>query len=172
MGLCHSTRNRAATYIDLQEYSGVWYEFARSLVTFEPPQALDVTTEYTVDQQNRMQVVNCMMLNGKKVTSRGYALAGNRNNTEFMVAFSPYTLPVTYSRYRILAYKPGEYSLVVATWSRKYSWILTRSPTLDPETFEWLRSVLKRFGYENNNLHVTYHQNRQKNECIYKSKHS
>ena len=159
MGGCASKRDdgRQGPDINLESYAGQWYEFARTTNQCETPRVTDVTVCYKlVEMGSQFEITTVQYVDGQPDVSRGRALPANKYNNVFMVSFTPH-IPLIYGRYRILAYLEGEYSLVGSGWCNDHAWILTRRPSLDADTFEWLKGVLENNGYPTDRLQLIPH---------------
>lgn len=136
--------------VDLERYTGRWFEIARYPNRFERKCDRDVTAEYSLKPNGRIRVVNsCVNRQGKMERSEGTAkIADRATNAKLKVAFFwPF-----YGNYWIIDLGPEdkpdyEYS-VVGEPSREYLWILSRSPSLPDSLYEKLLRGIASHGYD------------------------
>lgn len=132
--------------VDLNKYTGTWYEIARLPNSFE--KGLKCTTaNYSLNEDGSIKVVN----KGHKISepsetkqSTGKAIVPDKADPgKLKVSFQwPF-----YGKYWII-YLDEEYeNVLVGTPSRKYLWILSRNKQMDEETLQALveKARLKNF---------------------------
>ncbi len=140
--------------VDVERYMGTWYEIARYPTPFEEG-CFGVTAEYTLQSDGRVRVVNtCRGEDGTTVTSRieGFAtVADATTNAKLTVYFFfPFGAP-----YWILELgKDYEYA-VVGDPSRRFLWVLSRTPVLDEPTYNEILARLPEKGYDPARLELT-----------------
>ncbi|MES2184728.1 MAG: lipocalin family protein [Pseudomonadota bacterium] len=142
-------------HVDLQRYSGKWYELARLPNSFQRNCAGDVTADYELGREGRMTVVNqCTRKDGSVDVSTGearqpaaIALAGPGAPGQGMlqVRFAPRWLswvPAVWGDYWILALDEGYETALVGTPDRDYLWLLSRAPQRPvAEVAAWLQKA-------------------------------
>lgn len=144
------------SHVDLERYLGHWYEIAKYPNRFEKKCAGNVTADYSLLSDGKVRVINsCAGHRGQVAASRGTAkIVDSATNAKLKVAFFwPF-----YGDYWILdlgsSSEPGgpyEYS-VVGEPSRRYLWILSRSPQIPESLYqEILRRIAER-GYDPSKL--------------------
>jgi apolipoprotein D and lipocalin family protein len=134
-------------YVDLRRYSGRWYEIARYPHWFEQGCSA-VTADYSLLEDGTLRVFNqCILADkgGKAKQAVGRAkvvdpVANARLKVSF---FRPF-----YGDYWILQLDPEYRYAVVGAPSRKYLWILARSPRLEPELLRQLMEETRRLGFD------------------------
>jgi apolipoprotein D and lipocalin family protein len=145
---------RVVQSVDLARYSGLWYEVARLPNRFQDKCAGDVTAEYQLVEADRMKVVNrCRKENGQITEAQGVArVAGRRGeNSRLKVRFAPSFLsflPFVWGDYQIIELAPDYSYALVGEPSRKYLWILSRTPHLDEATYGKLTEAAALQGFD------------------------
>ncbi len=127
---------RTVPTVDLKRYTGQWYEIARLPNRFEKNCAGEVTANYSLRGDGRINVVNrCRKQNGKTQEAEGVARVVNKNtNAQLEVRFAPSFLsflPFVWGDYYIVDLAPDYSYAVVGDPSRKNFWILSRTPQMD-----------------------------------------
>jgi len=140
--------------VDLQRYLGKWYEIASYPAWFQKG-CTGSTAEYTLLPDDRIRVVNrCFKknLDGPLKESKGKAeVVDNQTNAKLKVWFFwPFK-----GDYWIIDLAPDYSWAVVGTPSRKYLWILSRTPALDQNVIEDILSRLPAKGYDPERLNMT-----------------
>lgn len=149
--------------VNLQRYSGTWYEIARLPNWFQKKCAGDVTANYTLLDDGTIEVVNsCRKANGRITQATGLAkqAAEDGPNTKLKVRFAPKLLsflPFVWGHYWIIDLAPDYSYAAVGEPDRKYFWILARTPTMDETTFQSILDRMRRQGYDLTGLIRTSH---------------
>jgi len=137
--------------VDLNRYSGTWYEIARLPIYFESKLKC-ITATYILREDGNITVVNKghYVANPEKTnTAKGKAFIPDRN--------SPGKLKVQFfwpfkGDYWIM-YLDKEYKYVlIGEPSFKYLWILAREKKMDESTFQMLSNKAVESGYDLSNL--------------------
>jgi apolipoprotein D and lipocalin family protein len=140
--------------VDLARYAGTWYEIARLPNWFQKQCTGDVAATYTVLGDGTIRVVNrCRKINGRIEEAVGQAKLANKGgpNTKLKVRFAPGILsflPFVWGDYWIIELAADYSYAAIGEPSRKYLWILSRTPTMDEAA---LQEILKRIqlqGYD------------------------
>ena len=141
--------------VDVQRYLGKWYEIALLPNSFE--EGCNCTTaEYSVIDSITLRVVNTCRLdsiNGEIDRAEGKAFVVERsNNAKLKVQFFwPFR-----GDYWIIDLDQINYKYaVVGTPSRKYLWILSRSPKMDEPLYNSLIEKCKTKGFDVTKLQKT-----------------
>ncbi|MBN1783335.1 lipocalin family protein [bacterium] len=137
--------------VDLNRYAGLWYEIAKIPNRFQKQCAGNTTAMYTLREDGGIDVVNrCGKENGDMSEARGVARIAD---------------PVTCAKLRVsfvsfLGWRPfwgnywiigldGDYRwAVVGDPSRKYGWILSRTPQLAEADRHEANRILTEQGYD------------------------
>lgn len=140
--------------VDLQRYSGRWYEIARLPNKFQKTCAGNVTADYEPLEDGRLRVINrCTSSDGSEQSAEGVARMADDNPAQLEVRFAPAFLgwlPPVWGDYWILELGSGpryDYALVGEP-SREYLWILSRTRTMDDDTYASLLKHAARQGYD------------------------
>jgi apolipoprotein D and lipocalin family protein len=133
--------------VDLQRYLGKWYEIASYPAWFQKG-CTGSTAEYSMLPDEKIQVVNrCRKdsLDGPLKESKGKAeVADPVTNAKLKVWFFwPFK-----GNYWIIDLSPDYRWAVVGEPSRKYLWILSRTPTMDETVYRDILSRLPQKGYD------------------------
>ena len=137
--------NSTVKELDIQRYMGKWYEIARYDHRFEKGMT-HVFTEYTLEDNGKIRVVNQGLKNGKPKSVAGKAKQPNpkeypgRLKVSFFLWF--------YSDYYIMELDEDYQYAVVGSSSDDYLWILSRSPKMPEEQLDALLGSIQRRGYD------------------------
>lgn len=132
--------------VDLSRYVGRWYEIARLPNRFEKKCADSVTADYALRTDGKIEVINrCRKANGEFTTSKGKAkITDKATNAKLKVTFFwPF-----YGNYWILDLGSNYEYAVVGDPSRKYLWILSRTPQLDETIYQQLLTKMAERGFD------------------------
>ena len=132
--------------VDLDRYTGEWYEIARYPNHSEKECESDVTAVYSMRDDGRLQVVNsCRKASGVLTESSGYAkIVDKKTNAKLKVtSFGDYWIVDLDSEYRFA---------VVSEPKRKYLWILSRTPHMDPVQYDQVIARIRRLGFDPDRL--------------------
>jgi len=134
-------------HVELKRYLGTWYELASFPQSFQKG-CTATTATYALRDDGEIDVTNrCRKnsLDGPENVATGRARVVNaRTNAELEVSFfRPFWGP-----YWVIQLEPDYAFAVVGHPSRDYLWILSRTPTLEPEVYEGVLKKLEAQGYE------------------------
>lgn len=140
--------------VDLNRYLGRWYEIASYPAWFQKG-CTGSTAEYSLLPDGRIRVVNrCFKksLDGPRKESIGKAKAVDPNtNARLKVTFFwPF-----WGDYWIIDLDADYQWAVVGVPSRKYLWILNRTPTMDETLYDGILRRLIDKGYDPTRLNLT-----------------
>jgi apolipoprotein D and lipocalin family protein len=141
---------KTVPHLDLSRYLGRWYEIARYPNWFEKQCARDVTATYELRKDGRISVSNaCVKEDGKRRESTGWAkIADPASNAKLKVTFFwPF-----FGDYWVLELGPNYEYAVIGEPSRKYLWILSRTPQMSDEQYRSITGNLSARGYDANRL--------------------
>jgi lipocalin len=133
----------AVKELDLNKYTGTWYEIARLPNSFE--KGLDnVTATYTILENGRIEVLNQGYKSGKKKTAKGRAwLPDKTKPAELKVAFFLFFG----ASYKVIVLEENyEYAMVTSN-SKDYLWILCRKPVMKADVYDGLLKTARDFGF-------------------------
>ncbi len=132
---------RPVASVDLGRYAGKWFEIARFPNWFQKQCESDVMAEYHPLPGGQIEVRNeCLKKDGKVESEIGVArIADATSNAKLAVSFSPdwmYWMPMVWGDYWIIALSPDYSYAVVGVPSRKYLWVLSRTPSMSKEVYD------------------------------------
>jgi apolipoprotein D and lipocalin family protein len=140
--------------VDLDRYLGTWYEIASYPAWFQR-NCTAVTAQYSLRDDGLIRVVNSCRKgtpSGKLKQAKGRAKVVDRNtNAKLKVSFFwPF-----WGDYWIIDLDPNYQWAVVGEPRRKYLWILSRTSTMDEETYTSIVARLPGKGYDPDRLRHT-----------------
>jgi apolipoprotein D and lipocalin family protein len=140
--------------VNLEKYLGKWYEIASYPAWFQKG-CTATTAEYSLLPDGRIRVVNSCRkesLDGPLKKSRGKAeVVDPATNAKLKVWFFwPFK-----GNYWVIDLDPQYRWAVVGEPKRKYLWILSRTPELDPAIYQGILSRLPQKGYDPEKLNKT-----------------
>ena len=141
---------RVVESVDAARYMGLWYSIASIPTSFERQCVQGTTAEYSLLEDGRIQVVNtCYDAEGNPDVAHGRAWVPQPTE--------PSKLKVSFVRflgiwwfgapYWIIDLAPDYSYAVVGHPSRKYGWILSRTPSLPDDVFTGIVERLESQGY-------------------------
>ena len=148
--------------VDLQKYSGTWFEIARLPNPFQKDCIGDVTATYTIDGNGLIVVNRCRKESGEITEAKGRArrLDDDEPNSKLEVRFAPAFLsflPFVWGDYWIIDLSADYSFAVIGDPERKFLWILARTNSLPETTMQEILERIKAQGYDVRNLIVTKH---------------
>ena len=143
--------------VDLDRYAGRWYEIARLPNRFQKGCTGNVTAEYGVREDGRIDVVNrCSGNNGEEKRAKGVArVVDETTRAKLEVRFAPAFLSflsMVWGDYWIIDLAPDYSYAVVGEPARRYLWVLARESTLEEATYQGILERIEAQGYDPNNL--------------------
>ncbi|MBU1369250.1 MAG: lipocalin family protein [Bacteroidetes bacterium] len=144
---------KLAQNVDLERYSGTWYEIARFPHRFEKD-LVGVTATYNLKENGKIEVINQgykNSLDGELKTAIGKAkVAKSGNPAHLRVSF----FWIFYADYLILELDENYQYVLIGSSSDKYLWIMSRSPQLNEETYRMLVQKAADRGYNVDKLQL------------------
>jgi len=140
--------------VDLARYKGTWYEIARLPNWFQKQCAGEVTATYVLLDNGDIKVVNrCRKEDGQTTEAEGRAKRASATgpNTKLKVRFAPGLLsifPFVWGDYWIIVLAPDYSYAVVGEPSRKYLWVLSRTPMMDEAVLQSVLDQVREKGYD------------------------
>jgi len=131
--------------VDLQKYLGSWYEIARFEHHFQKG-CKNVTATYELQDDDKIKVINrCAMIeDDEKKEATAVAYTADETNSKLKVSFfRPF-----YGDYYIVDLADDYSYAVVATPSREFLWILSRTKTIDEATKNNILNKLLNIGFD------------------------
>lgn len=131
--------------VDLARYAGAWYEIALLPNRFQKQCVADTQARYRLDG-DRVEVLNrCRLADGRvdDITGRAKVVEGSGNAKLRVSFFWPF-----YGDYWVLALDANYRHVLVGAPSRKYAWVLSRTPQLDEATLQALLERAAELGFD------------------------
>ncbi len=139
-------------HVDLNRYTGKWYEVARLPMYFQRNCASDVSAIYSIKTNGNIEVNNrCMGKDGKAMQSIGEATKNGDAGSQLKVTFLPKGLrwlPFGKADYWVLALDNDYQYALVGTPNQKYLWLLSRTPTMPENVYQNYLNLAKQQGYD------------------------
>lgn len=137
--------------IELQRFLGKWYEIG-GIPTPEQANCTGTTATYTAKSATELDVLNrCFekSLTGREISAKGRAYIPNpAEPTKLKVEFFwPFA-----GDYQIMALDPEYQYAMIGTPSRRYLWVLSRSPELPESTWKTLVDSAVAQGYDSSKI--------------------
>ena len=155
LGACVSqpdaTTPKPVPAVDLQRYLGTWHEVARLPMWAQDSSRIsceDTTATYTLRPDGRIGVLNrCLnALDGDKpraAEGQAYAVEGSGNARLRVSFFWPF-----FGNYWVIGLDPDYRWAVVGEPSRRWLWVLSRSPRLEEAEFQKALGIARANGYD------------------------
>ena len=139
--------------VEIDRYVGKWYEIASIPVSQQEGCSCTVA-EYSVIEEGVLRVVNTCKKEGETDQAEGKAfVVPNSNNAKLRVQFFwPFR-----GDYWVLELDDDYRWAVVGVPSRKYVWVLSRSPLIDEETLKLLLERIAAKGFDVAKIQRTVH---------------
>ncbi|GHF24976.1 membrane protein [Kordiimonas sediminis] len=138
--------------VDLTKYAGKWYEIARIDHRFQKD-CVNSTAEYELRDDGDIKVTNRCDVIGKEKTKEAVGRAwvvdkdtNSKLKVQFILTFLK--LPFLSGNYWVIDLDEDYKVAVVGDPSRKYLWILSRTPTLPQEQIDALTTKAVQLGYD------------------------
>jgi apolipoprotein D and lipocalin family protein len=144
--------------VDLNKYTGLWYEIAKIPNRFQEDCECNTTATYKLRDDGKIEVINkCIEADGDTNKAEGIAkVADNKTNAKLEVSFVRILgFQLFWGDYWIIGLDKDYKYAVVGTPSRKYGWILSRTPKLQTEELNTIYNILKQQGYDPCNFVMT-----------------
>jgi apolipoprotein D and lipocalin family protein len=149
---------QAIDTVDLARYAGRWYEVARFANQFQDDCVAGTMANYTLLPNGEVQVINqCLKADGSTKLAEGRARLAERGGptSKLEVRFAPRILsriPYVWGDYWVLNLTEDYSAALVGTPDRKYLWILSRTPVLEPSIYDRMVASATRQGFAVNRL--------------------
>jgi apolipoprotein D and lipocalin family protein len=139
--------------VDLQRYTGKWYEIARLPNRFQKG-CVDTTATYTLLKDGSIEVLN--------ECARGTIVDRIKGKAKVADKVSGAKLKVTffwpfYAPYWIIGLDKDYEWAVVGTPNRKYLWLLSRSPKMEEKLYQSILQDIQSKGFDLRTLIKSVH---------------
>jgi apolipoprotein D and lipocalin family protein len=146
-----SPTNHPVTDLDLSRYLGKWHEIAHLPMFFQRKCVDKITATYSSNPDGTIAVHNaCRARNGTMDASDGVARKVAGQAAALKVRFAPAWLswlPMVWADYWVVDLDTNYQWAVVGGPSRKYMWVLSRSPSMSRTVFDQIRQRAQQRGY-------------------------
>ena len=149
---------KTVDYVDLKKYVGLWYEIAKIPNSFQDQCVKGTTAKYILKEDGKIAVVNsCIDEDGEVDDAEGVARIVDKNsNAKLEVSFVSFLgWRPFWGDYWIIGLDENYKWAVVGTPSRKYGWVLSRTPQLDKQTMDTIFQILKDQGYNQKDFEIS-----------------
>ncbi|MFZ6820236.1 lipocalin family protein [Undibacterium sp. Ji22W] len=142
--------------VELNRYLGKWYQVAYIPNSFQSMCVADTQAEYQLDDTDVRVINRCRTKDGSVEQANGIAkLVENSNNAKLRVSFfRPF-----YGNYWVLDLDSNYQWVLVGEPSRKYGWILSRTPQLDSALQKSILDKAETLGYQRSQFQVSAQSN-------------
>lgn len=155
-----ATQVKSIDQLDINQYMGRWYEIAKLPNWFQRNCAQNTKATYQLLNPAQIQVLNqCQTANGEMIQALG--MARPRSNglpAQLEVRFAPSWLgwlPLVWGDYWVLDLDPQYQLAAVGDPSKKYLWILSRTPQISEASYKALTQRLSVMGFDVSRLEKT-----------------
>ncbi len=148
---------KTVTNVDLERYMGTWYEIARFPQWFEKG-LIGVTANYSIKKNGNVEVVNKGFkesLSGKMKLAKGFAKIPDPNVPGRLKVYFFWPFG---GEYLILDLDENYQHVLVGSSSKKYLWILCRTPKMDDTTYNNLVKKAETLGFDIRKLEIVPQQ--------------
>ncbi len=139
--------------VDWPRYMGTWHEVAKYPNRFQRQCVAETSATYSLQPDGTVQVRNrCRRADGRMDEALGVARRmGAEDSPRAQVRFAPAWLswlPVVWGDYWVVALEAGYQWVVVSEPGREYLWVLSRTPTLPPDSMTQIEALLRHHGFD------------------------
>lgn len=138
-------------YVDLQKYSGTWYEISKIPNSFQDHCEKNTTANYKINDDGDIIVTNsCIDYEDEIDEAEGLVkVVDTKSNSKLEVSFvSILGWHIFWGDYWILGLDKDYKYAVIGTPSRKYAWILSRSPKMTEDDLETCYKIFEKNGFD------------------------
>ena len=144
--------------VDLKKYVGLWYEIAKIPNSFQSKCDHNTTAEYKLRNDGKIDVINkCIEKDGSVNTANGIAkVVDSKTNSKLEVSFVRILgISLFWGDYWIIGLDKDYKYAVIGTPTRKYGWILSRTPKLSKSNLDTIFKLLLQQGYNPKDFQFT-----------------
>lgn len=146
----HAAEPQTVAFVDLERYTGLWFEIARIPNRFQKQCAAGTTARYALLENEQIRVVNsCYKEDGSKDGVTGLArVVDPESNAKLQVSFVRFLgRQWFWGDYWIIGLDADYAWAVVGHPQRKYGWILSRAPEISDSLRQDINQLLDQQGY-------------------------
>ena len=153
-GHAQNSELKTVPFVDLHKYLGKWYDIASFPQRFQKGCSC-TTAEYILNKDGSISVTNTCNKEGKqKVATAKAKVKDKKTNAKLSVQFFwPFK-----GKYWIIDLADDYSYAVVGHPNRKYLWILSRTKTIDQNTYDGILARIKQKGFDLAKLKKTEQQ--------------
>jgi apolipoprotein D and lipocalin family protein len=136
----------AVSFVDLQRYSGKWFEIARFPHKFQRECVGNTTTTFnTMTDNGQLEILNsCLQKNGKVDQLKGQAkIVDSSTNSKMKFSSSKFSN----DSYWVVNLDPEYQYAVVGTPDHNFLWILSRTPQMTDATYQQILRNVEKMGF-------------------------
>jgi apolipoprotein D and lipocalin family protein len=138
--------------LDVPRYMGTWYEIAKYPNYFQRKCVGNTTANYALLPDKTVQVTNrCDTGPGEAISATAAGRqVGGATSPKLEVRFAPAwlsLLPMVWADYWVIDLDEQYQLAAVSEPKREYLWILSRTPTVEPQAYAALLARLEKQGY-------------------------
>lgn len=151
---------RTIPSLDVARYMGTWYEVAKYPNWFQKKCTGGAKADYSLMSDGRVKVINrCRLAGGDLSEAIGVARqVGTGTSPKLEVRFAPAWmsfLPFVWGDYWVIELDDDYQLVAVSEPKREYLWILSRTPKVDPVSYNALLARLRQKKFDLRKLEVT-----------------
>ena len=139
--------------LDVPRYMGTWYEIAKFPNKFQRQCTRNTRAQYLAQGDGTVQVLNrCVTESGEETSALGLARQiGTSTSPKLKVRFAPAWLswlPQVWGDYWVIDLDDDYQLAAVSEPSREYLWVLSRTPSVNANTYNALLKRLSAQGFD------------------------
>jgi apolipoprotein D and lipocalin family protein len=140
-----------AEHVDIARYIGKWYA-VESLPQFFTRKCIAQSAEYDILNESAISVHNiCYKKNGKTSDISGKAVVKDpATNARLEVTFDSFFTKLfrVKGEYVIIKLSEGYDTVLIGSTDRKSLWIMSRTPSIDPDTLKEFKDFAGKLGFD------------------------
>ena len=144
--------------VDLKKYTGTWHEISKIPNSFQDHCIKNTTANYKINEDGDIIVTNrCIDEDGEIDDADGLAIIVDKEtNSKLEVSFvSLFGWHLFWGDYWILGLDEDYKYAVIGTPSRKYGWILSRTPQMLDSDLENCYKIFEKNGYDRSKFELS-----------------
>ena len=145
--------------LEIEKFMGKWYVIA-SIPSFVEKNCVNAYDIYTLNENGTIDIKYYATKNGSSfnISQRG-TISDTLNNSTWRISFPDYWIPFYSAPYEVIILEPDNYDYMVVGYPENYyGWIMSRTKTMDKNTYESIMSGLEsKFNYDRNQFEIMIH---------------